>query len=215
MYWQAKGVGKGEQGRRWEPRSGSDGVVVASEGEGRRIRLRGLGRVKDRYGLTLKYRTGLRHRYGGVTSKWWTRRAKRLKGRNESPRTALVADLECRSDVLLHRSGLAGSVGQARQRRHHGQVVWRKAGGEDWLVLRRPGVVRKVGDRRQVRREARERQVKRRSEDWCVWPKGKGRSVPTHREVDYGLGRVVLVERPSKAQVLAPSTRSWDRTLLT
>ena len=154
LYWQAKGVGSGGQGRRWEPRSGSDGEVAASEAEGRRIRLRGLGRLKDRYGLKLKYRTGLRERYGGVTSKWWTKRSKRVKSRKESARTALVADLECRSDVILHRSGLAASVKQARQRRHHGQVVWRKEGTEDWLVLRHPGAVRQEAGAQGGSREA-------------------------------------------------------------
>jgi ribosomal 50S subunit-recycling heat shock protein len=101
---------------------------------------------------------------------------------------------ETRLDVLLHRSGLANSVRQARQAISHGHV---RVDGKP----SRPGVSVKPGSLVAYTWAFWSVQRACAAHQWSRWPR-EGRNVPAYLEVDYVRGSLRLVGRPRQGELL-------------
>jgi ribosomal protein S4 len=117
-------------------------------------------------------------------------------------------NIDRRLDVLLHRAGLTNSINHARQRVSHGFVYGIK-NSTTVVQLLRPGYIVCLNEVIYIDATHWSKVNKRTTQQWSLWPqispKLAWRTIPSYLEVDYVTGSFVLVNNPTKHNVLVPA----------
>lgn len=114
-------------------------------------------------------------------------------------------NIERRLDVLMHRSGLVNSIGQARQIISHGHVLIKKESGI--IKIKRPGYIVCKNVIVYIEGESWHKFSNMSIKQWSKWDvkSNMNRIIPPYMEVDYVNGSFVLINEPNKNTILIPA----------
>ena len=115
-------------------------------------------------------------------------------------------NIDRRLDVILHRSGLANSIIQARQRISHGHVFLKK----DTSVInrKRPSYIICLNEVIYIDPIYWSKFNQRAIKQWKLWPQTNNttwRTIPSYLEVDYLNGSLIRINYPNKNNILIPA----------